>query len=194
MPPARSADAARSIDSGSGASGAHGDRAASTAQKRILTSFAAATWMLSMNRIWCGSFCMITELVRMPSPKNRTPRISVPSVTPVAAKMISLAGREILRAVDLLEVGDAHRAAALFVLGLADDEPREDLAVQAAHRRRGQHALRRAAGAHHGVDAGPDDRGRDAGRQIAVANQADARAGRADVGDQLLVARRDRAR
>ena len=45
-----------------------------------------------MNRIRCGSFCMITELVRMPSPKKRTPRISVPSVTPVAAKMMSLPG------------------------------------------------------------------------------------------------------
>ena len=132
---------------------------------------------------------MMTELVRMPSPKNRTPLISVPSVTPVAAKMMLLAGREILRAVDLLEVGDAHRAAALLVLGLADDEPREDLAVQAAHRRRRQHALGRAAGAHHRVHAGADDRRRDAGRQIAVANQPDARAGRADVGDELLVAR-----
>ena len=132
---------------------------------------------------------MITELVRMPSPKKRTPRISVPSVTPVAAKMMLVAGREILRAVDLLEVGDAHRAAALFVLGLADDEAREDLAVQAAHRGRGQHAFGRAAGAHHRVDAGADDGGGDAGRQVAVADQPDARAGRADVGDQLLVAR-----
>ena len=34
-----------------------------------------------------------------------------------------------------------------------------------------------------------DDGGRDAGRQIAVADQADAGAGRADVGDELLVAR-----
>ena len=48
--------------------------------------------MLSMNRIWCGSFCMITELVRLPSPKKRTPFISVPSVTPVAAKMMLLPG------------------------------------------------------------------------------------------------------
>ncbi len=31
---------------------------------------------------------MITELVRVPSPKNRTPRMMVPSVTPVAAKTI----------------------------------------------------------------------------------------------------------
>ena len=45
-----------------------------------------------MNRIWCGSFCMISELVRMPSPKKRTPLISVPSVTPVAAKMMRSPG------------------------------------------------------------------------------------------------------
>ena len=48
--------------------------------------------MLSMNRMRCGEFCMITELVRVPSPKKRTPRISVPSVTPVAAKMMLLPG------------------------------------------------------------------------------------------------------
>ncbi len=130
---------------------------------------------------------MITELVRTPSPKNRTPRISVPSVTPVAAKMTREPGARSFDAVDLLEVGDAHRAASLFVLGLADHETREDLAVEAAHRRRGHHAFRRAARAHHRVNAGPDDCGRDACRQIAVANQPDACAGCADVGDQLLV-------
>ena len=31
---------------------------------------------------------MTMELVRVPSPKKRTPRISDPSVTPVAAKMM----------------------------------------------------------------------------------------------------------
>ena len=41
-----------------------------------------------MNRIRAGSLCMTIELVRMPSPKNRTPLIRVPSVTPVAAKMM----------------------------------------------------------------------------------------------------------
>ena len=145
--------------------------------------------MLSMNRMRCGSFCMITELVRMPSPKNRTPLISVPSVTPVAAKMMLLAGREILRRVDLPEVADPHRAAAFLVLRLVDHEARENLAVQTAHRRRGQHAFGRAAGAHHGVHPGADDGSGDTGREIAVADQPDARAGRADVVDQLLVAR-----
>ena len=75
----------------------------------------------------------------MPSPKKRTPRISVPSVTPVAAKMMPVARCEILRRVDAPDVGDAHRAAALLVLRLVDDQPREDLPVQAAHRGRGQH-------------------------------------------------------
>src|SRR5262245_60215986 len=101
----------------------------------------------------------------------------------------AVARREILRAVHLLEISDAHRAAALLVLGLADHEAREDFAVQAAHRRGGQHAFRRAAGPHHRVHAGAHDRRRNAGRQIAVADQPDARAGRADVRDQTLVPR-----
>ena len=41
-----------------------------------------------MNRIRDGRLCMMSELVRTPSPKKRTPFISVPSVTPVAAKMM----------------------------------------------------------------------------------------------------------
>src|SRR3954452_6540236 len=45
-----------------------------------------------------------------------------------------LPGRQILRPVHLLEIGDAHRTAALFVFRLADHQAREDLAVQAAHR------------------------------------------------------------
>src|SRR3954468_19884520 len=33
--------------------------------------------------------------------------------------------REILRAIDLLEIGNAHRATPLLILGLSNDEPRE---------------------------------------------------------------------
>src|SRR3954453_3957745 len=80
------------------------------------------------------------------------------------------AGREILRPVDALEVLDAHRAAALFVLRLVDDQPREDFTVQAAHGRRREHAFRRAAGAHHGVDSRADHGCGDTGREIAVAD------------------------
>src|SRR5436190_5038772 len=50
----------------------------------------------------------------------------------------ALAGREIARPVNLLEVGNPHRPAALFVLRFAYDEPRQDFAIQAAHRRGGQ--------------------------------------------------------
>src|SRR6185436_12147216 len=90
-----------------------------------------------------------------------------------------VARREILRLVDLLQILDAHRAAPLFVLGLADDQPRENLAVEAPHRRRRQHALRRAARAHERVDTRAARRRRDAGRQIAVPDQTDPRARRA---------------
>ena len=64
-----------------------------------------------------------------------------------------------------------------------------DLAAEAAQRRRGEHALGRAADAHDGVHAGARDRARDRGRQVAVADQLDPRARRADLVDQLLVAR-----
>ena len=62
-----------------------------------------STWMVSMKRMRAGLLCMTSELVRVPSPKKRTPFISVPSVTPVAAKMMCVARREILRRVDALE-------------------------------------------------------------------------------------------
>ena len=67
-----------------------------------------------------------------------------------------------------------------------------DLAAQAAHRRGGDHALGRAADPHHRVHAGAAHRGGDAGREVAVGDQADARAGLADVGDELLVRARGR--
>src|SRR5262249_10535288 len=100
----------------------------------------------------------------------------------------SVARRQFLRRVNAARLG-APRAAAFLVFGLPGHEAREDLAVQAAHRGGREHALRRAAGPHDGVDAGADDRGRDAGRQVAVADQPDARAGPADLLDQLLVPR-----
>src|SRR5258706_14013695 len=87
----------------------------------------------------------------------------------------ALARRQILRAVDFLEIGDPHRAAALLVLRLADNETREDLAVQATHRRRGQDAFGSATGPHYRVHTGAGDGRRNPGRQIAVANQADPR-------------------
>ena len=141
--------------------------------------------MVSMKRMRCGLLCITTELVRMPSPKKRTPFSRSPSVTPVAAKISESDEARSRRGVDPLQIGDAHRLAAGFVLGRPHDQAREDLAVQTAHRRRGQHAFGRAADAHHRVNAAAGHRRGDARRQVAVANQLDARAGRADVGDQL---------
>src|SRR5205807_6675915 len=68
-------------------------------------------------------------------------------------------------------------------------EPAEDFAVQAAQGGGGEHALGRAAGAHHGVDARAGDTGRDTGGEVAIGDETDARAGLADIGDEFFMAR-----
>src|SRR5438046_710916 len=100
--------------------------------------------MLSMKRIWCGSFCMITEPVRTPSPKKRTRRISAPSVTPVAAKMICSPGAD---------VGDQ-----LFMTFPIEDDDHEvlDAAAQRAGDRP-QVFVNRRVQAHDALRAGTDD-------------------------------------
>ena len=45
-----------------------------------------------MKRICRGEVCMTSDAVRVPSRKKRTPFISAPSVTPVAAKMRCVPG------------------------------------------------------------------------------------------------------
>ena len=64
---------------------------------------------------------------------------------------------------------DAHRVGARALLVAAPAQPRLDLTAQAAQRGRGEHALRRAADAHHRVHAGAADGARDGRRQVAVA-------------------------
>src|SRR5213076_2173350 len=98
-------------------------------------------------------------------------------------------GGEILLSVDALQVRDAHLPHALLLPGLGGHQAGEHAAVQAAERGGGEHALGGAADPHHGVDVGAAHGRRDAGGEVAVADQLDARAGLADVGDQLLVAR-----
>ena len=150
--------------------------------------------MLSMKRIRCGCVC-ITSDIGPGAVAEEAHALHQRAVGDAGrGEDDVLARREILRLVDPLEVGDAHGAAALLVLRRVHDEPREDLAAQAAHRRRREHAFGRAADAHHRVHAAADHGGGDAGRQVAVADQADARAGGADLLDQLLVPRADRAR
>src|SRR3989442_11064227 len=60
------------------------------------------------------------------------------------------AWREILGSVNPLEIGDAHRAATLLVLGCADDEAGADLAAPTPPRRRGPHTLWRPPRSPHG--------------------------------------------
>src|SRR4029453_6374331 len=74
-----------------------------------------------------------------------------------------LTRREIPRAIDPLEVLDAHRLAALLVFGRADNETREDLAAETSHRRPGDDTLGCAADPHDGVNAAPQPGSRDAG-------------------------------
>ncbi len=63
-----------------------------------------------------------TDDVRVPSPKKRTPFSKDPSVTPVAAKMSCLPGRQIFGFVDLVLVLDAHAGDALFEFRLVNHQ------------------------------------------------------------------------
>src|SRR5581483_11065773 len=99
-----------------------------------------------------------------------------------------LARREVLCGVDLVFVLDAHARNALFEFGLVHHKPSQHVAVEATDRCGCDHAFGRAAGAHHGVDPSADHGCRDAGRKIAITDQANTSAGGADVVDQLFVA------
>ena len=88
-----------------------------------------------------------------------------------------------------MHVLDAHRLAPLLVRGSLDDESGEDLAVQAAHRRGGEDPFRRTARAHDRVHAASDDSRGDTRREIAVGDESNACAGRADLLDDLFVSR-----
>src|SRR5208283_5341655 len=98
-----------------------------------------------------------------------------------------LAWRQVFGFINLVLVFDAHLGNALFQFRLVDYQPALHVSVQAANRRRRDYALRRAARAHHRVHSGSDHGRGDASRQIAVADQPDARARLADIGDQFFV-------
>ena len=147
-------------------------------------------WTVSMKRIMRSRSDMIIELVRMPSPKKRTPRMKRAVGDAGRDEEDVRAGRQVALGVDALRVRDAHRLHALFLArAWSGTRRRLHAAVEAAERRRGEHALGRAADAHDGVHVRAAHGGRDAGREVAVADQLDARAGLADVVDQLLVPR-----
>ena len=100
-----------------------------------------------------------------------------------------VAARELVDLEDVVDVGDAHarRARDLRVVPRAQDALH--VAVHAAQGRGRQHALGRAADAHEHVDARVGIRGRDGAAHVAVADEADARARGAHLGDERGVAR-----
>src|SRR5207247_2055550 len=94
--------------------------------------------------------------------------------------------REILEAVDAVVVLHAHLlgAPALVVVAVAEDALH--VAAHAAERGRGEHALGGAADAEEDVDAGVGLARGDGGGDVAVGDEADARAGLAHLPDQRL--------
>src|SRR6267143_144747 len=97
--------------------------------------------------------------------------------------------RQIFGVVNTLQILHAHFCQAFRVLRLADHQPRKNLPIQAAQRRGRKHAFRRAARAHHCVHARSDHRRGNPGREVAIANQPDARTRRAYLFNELFVPR-----
>src|SRR3989442_1163955 len=98
-----------------------------------------------------------------------------------------LAGSQVFGFVDFVLVLDAHTRDAFFQFRLVDDQPAEHVTIQAADGGGRDDAFGRAARAHDGMHAGADDGGSDARRKIAIADQLDARARGANIGNQPLV-------
>src|SRR5262245_31605852 len=108
---------------------------------------------------------------------------------------------QIVRVINLVGIGDAHRFQAIqhFVLGRylvsidpqpfrIVDQTRLDLAVQTFDGSGGEHTFGSAADSHQRMNVGTGYGRRDSGGKIAVRNQTNARAGRAHVIDDLFVA------
>src|SRR5215472_1750689 len=102
------------------------------------------------------------------------------------------AGSEVFGVVDAFGIVDAHFFEAFLVFRLGDDEAGKNLAVEAAEGSGGEDTFGSAARAHDHVNAGTDDGGGDSGGEVAVADQANTRAGFADVVDELFVRGRSR--
>ena len=79
--------------------------------------------MLSTKRTLPVRKVMITEEVRVPSPKKRTPLSRAPSVTPVTAKIELLARSQVFCLVDSLHVFDAHPRQAFLLIRLRRRRP-----------------------------------------------------------------------
>ena len=116
-----------------------------------------------------------------------TPFSSSPSVMPVAAKkQLSPATRSSVLSTFVEVVAGGHGRVALLVV--AGPQPALQLAAHALEGGRGDDALGRAADAEEDVGAGVGPGGRDGAGDVAVGDQADAGAGLADLGDEVVVA------
>src|SRR5277367_1631875 len=100
-----------------------------------------------------------------------------------------LAGGQVHRLIDTLGIFDAHRRGTFQVLWFRNYQPGQNLAVQAAQCGRGEHAFWGASRTHHRVHGSAAHGSGNARGKIAVRNQANARADRANVRDELLVPR-----
>ena len=87
-----------------------------------------------------------------------------------------VAGGELIDREFLFDVGDAHFLGPLDLFVIARRQPALKFAADTAQSRRRQHAFRRAADAQQQIDAGFRLGGRDRRGDVAVADQADARA------------------
>ena len=148
-----------------------------------------------MNRIWYGCVCMTMEL-RADAVAEEADALQQRAVGDAGRREDDrLARRQILR-----PGRPASRsvipifAAALLVLRRAGRRAarRSRRSGSAWPPRSARPRARRRCPSPRGRRC-PTTRGRDAGREVAVADQPDARAGRADLRDQLLVPRRGRA-
>src|ERR1035441_8876064 len=96
---------------------------------------------------------------------------------------------QVFRLVNLVLVFNPHLRNALFQFRFVDYQPSLHVSVQAADRGRCNHAFRCAARSHDRMHPGSDHRRGNARREIAVANQLDARARLPDLGDEFFVPR-----
>src|ERR1700722_16304800 len=90
--------------------------------------------------------------------------------------------------VNPLRILNTHLGNALLMFGLADNQARQNFSVQAPQRSCGEHAFGSAARAHHGVYRGAAHSGGNAGGKVAIGDKPNARARRANIGDQFFVA------
>ncbi len=159
-------------------------------QKRILTSGSSLAWIVSMKRTWCGHRGHDQGVGAHPLAEEADAPEEGPVGDARGREDDVLAGGQVLGAVDLVEVRDAHLASgapgptALVSTSLAWISP---------FRQRMAAAVRTPSGAPPVPITAwtpvPDHRGRDAGREVAVPDEPDPRPRLADVGDQPLVAR-----